>query len=338
MSRGIIIAMTLCAGACTVEVAPGDDTEEPPPTVEREVFRECRGRAFEPAPAQAWRHDFLTPIVTAAGAANHMGRDLIASTSQGSRLAAKFTYGAISKDLQDEDVRVFVDDCTGWVELGDFATDSDGQIAVDVPMPLGTGVYDVMFQVLGDRSLTSASLWVLPRGTHITVTDIDGTLTVTDRELFQQIFDGSHVPGSRPEAVELTHAHAERGHIVMYLTGRPDWLTNKSRDWLRDLGFAPGPLRVTDSNTQILPVEGSVGDFKKTVLADLIAAGYLLDFAYGNAATDIYAYLGAGLPPATVWIVGDHAGERATNPVEDSWAARVTEVEALALVEQPYDR
>jgi hypothetical protein len=317
---------------------PEDPVDPQDPVDSKPVLRECRGRAFEPAPAQDWRHDFLTPIVTAAGAANHLGRDVIAPASQGATLAAKFTYGLVSKDLEDEDVRVFVDDCTGWVDLGDYTTDSDGQIRADLPLDLGIGVYDVTFQVLGDRSLTSASLWILPRGTHITITDIDGTLTATDRELFAQILDGSHLPTARPAAAELTRAHVDRGHVVMYLTGRPDWLTGKSREWLSTLGFAPGPLRVTDSNTQILPLDDSVGDFKKGVLESLRDAGYIVDFAYGNAETDIYAYLAAGLAPSSVWIVGEHAGEENTNPVADSWAARVTEVAALAPVAQPFDR
>ncbi len=202
----------------------------------------------------------------------------------------------------------------------------------------GPGVYDVRMQVLGDQSTVSSEVWVLPRGTHIAVTDIDGTLTASDAELFRQVLDGSHVPVAYPDAVALTTAHAERGHAVVYLTGRPYLLSQKSRDWLSDLGFASGLLRNTDSTSELLPTESGVGNFKKAFLTRLLDAGYLIDLAYGNASTDIYAYLGAGVPASDVWIIGSNAGEQGTHGVVDSWTARVAEVRALAPIVQPFRR
>ncbi len=327
------VAFALLASACVAS------TTEPPDPIDPltlPTLRDCRGRAFVPAATEAWRHSIASPIVTAVGAANHMGRDLVVKDSTDAQLNAKFTYGVISKDLEDEDVRVFLDDCTGWVPLGDFTTDDDGQIHVPLATALPIGIYDVRFEVLGDGSLTSATLWVLPAGTKIALTDIDGTLTESDSELFEQMIDGSHVPLAYAGAVALTTAHEAKGYIVMYVTGRPDWLAGMTRAWLADLGFAAGPLRVTDSNTEILPTEGSVGDFKKTVLTKLMA-DYEIAFAYGNASTDLYAYLGAGLDPANVWIIGSHAGEQGTNGAQ-TWTARVAEVMALPAVTQPFVR
>ncbi len=331
--------LALFASACVANTTdpadPTDPTDPTEPTDPAPRLQECRGRGFVPAPEQDWRHSIQSPIITAAGAANHMGRDLIVKTSTDATLNAKFTYGLISKDLEDEDVRVSLDDCTGWVDLGDFTTDSDGQIRVALTRSLPIGIYDVMFQVLGDGSTTSASLWVLPAGTKLVVTDIDGTLTSSDRELFEQILDGSHVPAAYPDAVALTTAHVARGYIPMYLTGRPDWLAGKTRRWLGDLGFASGPVRVTDSSTQMFPTEGSVGDFKKAVIAKLLA-DYEITFAYGNASTDIYAYLGAGLDPDSVWIIGSHGGEQGTHDAGVAWTERVTEVSALPAADQPF--
>lgn len=333
-------AFALTASACvaantTDPVDPVDDPGAPVDEPSRPRLARCHDRAFQPAPIEAWRHSIASPIVTAVGAPNHLGRDLIVKSSTEATLNAKFTYGLISKDLEDEDVRVFLDDCTGWVELGDFTTDSDGQIRVPLSHTLAIGIYEVRFQVLGDASVTTATLHVLPTGTRIVLTDIDGTLTASDRELFEQMLDGSHVPVAYPGAVELTQAHAERGHVVVYLTGRPDWLTGATRGWLGDLDFAAGPLRVADSNTQILPTEGSVGDFKKRVIEQL-AADYEIDAAYGNASTDLYAYLGAGLPADRVWIIGAHAGEQGTHGVQ-TWTARAAEVRAMPRVPQPFD-
>lgn len=331
--------LSLLASACVANTTdPRDPTDPDPidptdPVLPR--LQECRGRAFVPAPTEDWRHSIQSPIITAAGAANHLGRDLIVKASTDATLNAKFTYGLISKDLEDEDVRVSLDDCTGWIDLGDHTTDGDGQIRVGLTRVLPIGIYDVMFQVLGDGSTTRASIWVLPAGTKLILTDIDGTLTSSDRQLFEQILDGSHVPVAYPDAVALTTAH--RGYIPVYLTGRPDWLQGKTRAWLADLGFAKGPVRVTDSNTQILPTEGSVGDFKKAVITKLLA-DYDITFAYGNATTDIYAYLGAGLDPADVWIIGSHGGEQSTHDAGAAWTERAAEVAALPAATQPFVR
>jgi phosphatidate phosphatase PAH1 len=154
--------------------------------------------------------------------------------------------------------------------------------------------------------------------------------------VFRQIFDGTYIPETYPSAVALTTAHAERGHVVFYMTGRPYWLSPQTRGYLAARGFAVGPLRVADSNSQILPTEGSVGTYKRQSLEALTAAGYVIDFAYGNATTDIYAYLGAGIPADRVWIIGDHAGEQGTNPVADDWGARAAEVATLPPVVQPF--
>lgn len=299
-------------------------------------FRTCTGRAYTPAPTQDWRHTG-TSVTTAAGAANHSSQDQIESTV-GVVVRGKFTYGTISKDLEDELVRVSIDDCGAWRSLGDFATNDDGRIDVPVPADIFTSpaVHEVRFQVLGDASLTTSYVWVLPRDTRIALTDIDGTMTQSDSELFQQIFDGSHVPVPYPGAVDLTTAHGGKGHVVFYLTGRPYYLMPRTRDWLRDLSFARGPLHVTDSNGEAVPAESGVGAFKRDYIASLLAKGFAIDVAYGNAATDIYAYLGAGLPADTVWIIGPRAGEQGTHSATDSWTTRVTEVATLPPVEQPF--
>ena len=62
----------------------------------------------------------------------------------------------------------------------------------------------------------------------------------------------------------------------------------------------------------------------------------MIDFAYGNATTDIYAYLNAGIAADVTWIIGDHAGEMGTHAVTGAWTARVGEVAALPTVSQPF--
>lgn len=301
----------------------------------RAAFRWCEGRAFVPAPEEEFRHTASELLAFAAGP-SHSAEDLIVRPEEAGRLVARFGYGLLSTDLADEDVRVFLDDCRSWRSLGQQATDEDGRIGVDAPDDLGPGVYEVRFQVLGDQSTAASYLWVLPESTRLVVTDIDGTLTASDSELFMQILDGSHTPEAYPGAVELTTGHAGLGSVVVYLTGRPYFLTQKTRDWTAGLGFALGPLRVAPSEAEALPGESGVGSFKLAWLEGLLAQGYRVDFAYGNASTDLYAYLGAGFDPSLVWIIGDRAGEMGTNPATDSWQPRVDELPALPLVTQPF--
>ncbi len=303
--------------------------------VEPDIFRDCRGRPFTSAPDESWRH-ITTEAVVLTGAPNHSGQDVVAAPSAPRNLPGKFTYGLLSKDLEDELIRVWLDDCDGWRELGDHLTDSDGRISVAAPTELGPGVYEARFQVLGDQSTTTSFLWVLPTGTRIIVADIDGTLTESDTELFHQILDGSYVPVPYPGAVDLTLSHVSIGYVVVYLTGRPYWLTEKTRAWLNDLAFAAGPIHVADSNEDILPTDDSVGDYKLAWLEGLAAAGYVVDFAYGNATTDIYAYMGAGIPADHVWIIGDNGGVDGTNAVTADWSPRATEVRGLPIVPQPF--
>ena len=328
----VVISVSACGGSSTVGRPDGGGGGD---GAVSSTFVTCRGRAVTPAPDQDWRH-LTTSVVVATGAASHSAQDVIAHPGAAASLPGKFSYGVVSKDLEDEDVRVTLDDCSGWRDLGVAATSSDGRVAVSAPAALGPGVYEVHFQVLGDGSTTTSYLWILPTGTHVVVSDIDGTLTASDSQLFMQILDGSHVPVPYPDAVALTTAHAAKNAIVVYLTGRPYWLTRQTRDWLANLGFATGPLHVTDSNEEAVPAESGVGAFKLAWLQGLKAQGHLIDFAYGNATTDIYAYLGAGIAADVTWIIGDHAGEMGTHAVTGAWTARVDEVAALPAVSQPF--
>jgi len=298
--RRLLVLLASAAGllACG-EDAPPDGGPTPP------TLATCLGTPFTPAPDEGWIHAGST-LTVALGAPNHSMQDVLVTPGGAAEIRGKFAYGVVSKDLEGEKVRVFLDACAGWTSLGDFRTGSDGRIAVPVPAGLGAGIYDVRLQVLGDGSLAPGRIWVLPEGTHLAVSDIDGTLTTGDDELvedvigdlFEPILTGSHAPDAYPGAAALTAALAGRGYVVVYLTGRPYWLTAKTRGWLAAGGFAAGALHVADSNAEALPTAGGVGAYKLAFLRSLAAAGFLLDEAYGNATTDISAYAGAGVAAA----------------------------------------
>src|SRR6185295_11266439 len=107
----------------------------------------------------------------------------------------KFTYSLVAKDLTDEEVDVFVEKgCAGtWEKLGTTTTTSNDtnhaviedvadnggrayfQIPKDKALPLGR--HRIRLVVAGDQTSTDLVMDVVPKGTKIVVTDVDGTLT-----------------------------------------------------------------------------------------------------------------------------------------------------------------
>lgn len=335
MMRYLLVCLAACGAPLSSSSSPDAAGAPDAPIVDTGRFQACVDHPFTPAADEDWTN--TSSSVIAVGSPHHSAGDVVATPRSEPYVGAKLTYGPTSKDLEGEDVLAFVDTCTGWRALGRGVTDDDGRVRVKLPA-LPTGVYEVRFQVAGDQSTTRAFAYMLPPGTHLVVTDIDATLTTSDAAVFQQVFDGSYVPEAYPDAARLVAAHVDRGHVIVYLTGRPYWLDAPSREWLATKSFPRGPLRLADSNTDILPTEGSVGAYKLARLRALVDAGYVIDAAYGNATTDISAYLGAGVPADSVWIIGTHAGEQGTNAVTGAWTQRADEVAAAPDVVQPFAR
>ena len=326
----VLLVVAACSETTVVDVnGLGDDGGG-----KADAFHRCTGRPFTP-PARTGFLRVTNRLVALTGA-RHRAQDLIVPPHTVTEFTAKFAYGPTWKDLEGERVQVYIDNCGGWIDLGAVITDGDGYATMPVNVLLGAGQYDVRFVARGDASQTRSTLWVLPAGTHLALTDIDGTLTTTDTELFKQIFDGSYVPTAYDAASTLTRAHAGRGHVVIYLTGRPSWLIDQTRSWLSSKGFAAGPVHLADSNADILPIDSSVGAYKEAWIEELEAFGYTVDVAYGNATTDIHAYTDAGIPHGRQWIIGPNAGAEGTHAVSSSWAARAAEVSAGPAVAQPF--
>ncbi len=279
------------------DAGPGPCTDEPPMT------------------PQMWRRPLDSPDVVDDGAPHHSAVDPVVNPHQPITLDGKFAYGTFSRDLQHERVHVWVrfDDCH-WTQVGVGDTDGDGRVSVAVPVaePLAPGRYAYRMVVGGDLSAARGEIWVVPPNKQAVVFDIDGTLTVSDRELFEEILLG-HDPEPYAGGVDVTARYAEQGYLVVYMTGRPYFLNPASRAWLERHGYPPGPLRTTDSVADTAPTRSFVGAYKLAWLQHLRdpfdGPGLHLTYAYGNATTDICAYAEAGVPPADTWIIGPHAGE-----------------------------
>ena len=119
---------------------------------------------------------------------------------------------------------------------------------------------------------------------------------------------GDYSPEMRKGAVEVVKAIAAKGYRIIYITGRPETLTGKTREWLEEKDFPPGALRTTDRTSQVMPTARGVERFKTDVLTDLTARGLNIFAAYGNATTDIAAYQNAGIAKKRTFIIGKYAG------------------------------
>jgi hypothetical protein len=269
------------------------------------------------APAD-WRHGLISPATVALGLPQHSAVEPIVNPGADIAVAGKFAYGVISKDLEDEDVELWLrlpdlggEDCGAWRSVGRATTDSDGRatVSVDPALVPEPGAYDFRFVVRGDRTAARGAVWVVEPGTALVLFDVDGTLTIGDSEIFEQVLLGQD-PEMYAAADTVVSTYAGAGYQPLYVTGRPYFLNPATRTWLEAHGFPPGPVRTADDVGSVLPTEGGVQTDKREYLRDLIAeTGVSIPYAYGNATTDICAYAEAGIDPARTHIIGPHAGE-----------------------------
>ena len=168
------------------------------------------------------------------------------------------------------------------------------------------------------------------------VTDLDGTMTLSDAEFVTQVVDATYVPVPQPDAAALITGLYDRGYLVLYLTARPETLAlsdgTSARDatakWLKDEGF---PMDTKRTALVLAPDAVATGDppvaYKLGALQQYQAQGWEFDNAYGNATTDTSAYLQAGIPAEDIYIIGDNTGDQGTTPVTgDGWTDHLATV------------
>lgn len=268
---------------------------------------------FPPPPlgaAVGWNH-LASSITAAAGFPNHRGRDLLLNPGDPQWVIAKFAYGLLDKDLKDEEVDLFLlRDCgDSWEPLGTASTtkdnthapvegvkDSGGHVYFKIPpeKALGPGRHRVRLVVRGDLTTTDVFIEVVPPGTPVVVTDVDGTLTGTETEEFTALLSGQ-LPECHADAAEVLQILATKGYHPIYLTARPEWLVGRTREFVETYNFPPGIVHTTLSLTGALGA--SAAAYKTGELAALAQRGLVPAWAFGNTATDAEAYDNAEVSP-----------------------------------------
>jgi hypothetical protein len=287
---------------------------------------ECADRLPDFGPKRSFRSPRSSALAI-GGLSLHRSRDAVALEGQDVWAIAKFSYGMFDADIKGEEVDAYFSPGCGqpWEKLGSFRTsaddqhppvdgiqDSGGRVYVNVTealgRPLEAGRYRVLFVLPADFSTTMSSIEVLPRDAEIVVTDVDGTLTSSEYAAASTMVGG--IPEAHPGAAELMRRFYLRGYTIHYLTARPEWLGQISRDWLALKGFPPGVLTTTQFKS------GAVGDkamqFKIREISLVKDKTSLVPrFAFGNKASDVQAFGRVGIPPESSYyfkLQGDLAG------------------------------
>lgn len=255
----------------------------------------------------------------------HMGNELI----RGVMARTELDRGLFGDPIGAEKVSLWQYDASaGWQKLGERTTDdfsgtTAGHYSFDLGAPAPEGL-SIRYAVLEpEPSCGSHYTYNLPAGTKVIITDIDGTMTLSDDELIQQISDGNHDPAEKMGSVALTQAWAAKGYQFVYLTARPHMFRTETRQWLIEHGYADGPI-ITAPQL----VFGESARMYKRAWVNRVAneLGWDVVAAYGNATSDIDAYEDAAIPKAVTFIIGEFAGVAGTTAIDnDDYTSHISD-------------
>ncbi|MDR0966995.1 MAG: hypothetical protein LBM75_10965 [Myxococcales bacterium] len=289
-------------------------------------WRPCPDTAFSPdTPKESWRH-IGSELVTLLGSPKHRGIDTIVNPGQDQLLIGKFVYGLFDQDLEDEKVEVWIEvRCRDWRLFGTTQTtrdglfdtvggieDDGGRVFFTIPTEkrLPPGSYRVKMLVKGDHSEANLWLHVWERGTRVVVSDIDGTITTSENDGLWTVF-APNSPTPRVGAAATFRAYAAKGYRLLFVTARPEFATEGTRQWFADNGFPTDGVAFHLSPSDSGELGAGAQAYKTAYLQALTQAhGLDIAWAYGNKASDLAAYLAAGVRPEGIrLVVGEYTGD-----------------------------
>jgi len=218
------------------------------------------------------------------------GHDTLAYPKEPVVLAAKIiSLRAIEpKGIKDVTLGFYYDEEL----IGAARTDENGQARITWTPPeqddyeFTVGVIEapegVELPKLADAPLLVAAR---KKDTPLVVIDLDHTLVQSS---FVHVLLGTARP--MPDSVRVTRRIAKKYGIV-YLTDRPDLLSVRSKQWLRNNGYPPGPVLLST----VSKLFSQAGQFKTSKLSDVRKAYPKTAIGIGDKTSDAQAYVDNGM-------------------------------------------
>ncbi|UCG32221.1 MAG: hypothetical protein JSU68_11200 [Phycisphaerales bacterium] len=187
----------------------------------------------------------------------------------------------LRRDVEDVRVRFYVD----GREVGDDETDRDGRADDKCRLPDGTARrFEARARVEGRDLRSRGNIYTWRRNRTIIAVDVDNTLAETEyKELILEDEDDESDPLKRSRKV-LNRLAEE--YQILYLTARPRFLLDKTREWLDEEDFPPGPVVTAKGIRQAARPE----EFKRKSLEKLRDDWPNLLIGIGDKASDAEAY------------------------------------------------
>ena len=178
--------------------------------------------------------------------------------------------------------------------LGKAVTNAQGYASIRyTPAVAGDTVVTASIQAVADTAgesmleVSAARLLVAarPKEAELIVVDLDHTLVASG---FHTVLLGSARPMADSQRVL---GEIARGHTVVYLTHRPDLLAVRSKRWLSDHRYPPGPVLMGNVSGLLA---GS-GPFKSARLSDLRRVYPNIRLGIGDKVSDARSYADNGI-------------------------------------------
>lgn len=185
-------------------------------------------------------------------------------------------------------------------KIGTNQSDGEGRAAVMVPDMNGSpNAFKARARVGGQSLEATGRIFQWQQGRGIIAVDIDHTISQTNYRrlvLKERVAVSPPVPGARETLAVLA-----KDYQILYLTARPRFLIEKTREWLAYYGFPPGPVvaapGVRDAMRQLR--------FKQTILRQLRERWPDMRIGIGNRESDIDAYAHNRMLPLIIYTDGE---------------------------------
>lgn len=187
---------------------------------------------------------------------------------------------AMGGDIEHARVRFFVNER----EVGDTKSDDEGVADIEHALDARVERFEARAAVAGQELRAAGRVFAWDRQRISIAVDIDHTIAQTE---YKDLLRNEREEGSDPLKRSVsTLSRLAADFQILYLTGRPRALLDKTRAWLDEHKFPAGPVITAESVRQTL----RPGAFKQQKLRGLRKTWPRLLIGIGNTVSDADAY------------------------------------------------